>query len=222
MPNKGFEFLSWEENLKNKSTQIINVSRPASILESVKDFFYIKSEEPEAKLNITKFGSFIANFKELPPPLPKEYWATLFGVIVTAFISSWLTPTIIGWRKSKKHQDKLNDYQNELKDLYKDSKLDKKNISKLDNLREKVVSGYTKGDLTKEQYDVLLKNISVKYNEIFQNEIDLLKNRIDKEDKIKLINELDTKLDNAYLQEKMSKEHYTLLKEKISEMANKK
>jgi hypothetical protein len=44
-----------------------------SALNAIADFFNIKSDEPEAKLNITKFGSFTANFKELPPPLPTEY-----------------------------------------------------------------------------------------------------------------------------------------------------
>ena len=128
-PNKGFEFLSWEENLKNDATQLLNSSRRATIFEDIVDSFHNmvnylgidnflgvqKSVEPEAILKITKFGTFTANFRELPTPLPPEYWATLFGVVVTAFISSWLTPTLIGWRKAKKHQNKLNNYQNELK-----------------------------------------------------------------------------------------------------------
>lgn len=104
-PNKGFEFLSWEENLKNNSTQVLKVSPSASILDSIADFFYIKLDEAEAKLNITKFGSFTANFKELPPPLPTEYWTTLFTVVVTALVGSWLTPTIIGWRKEKNREE---------------------------------------------------------------------------------------------------------------------
>ena len=217
-PNKGFEFLSWEENLQNNSTQIINFSQPASALDSIKDFFNIKSEEPEAKLKITNFGSFTANFKELPAPLPPEYWATLFGVIVTAFISSWLTPTIIGWRKAKRHQNRLNDYQNELKDLYKDNKLDKHDIDKLDRLRDKIIFSYTKGDINKEQYDVLIKHLSIQYNEIFKNEIDSLKIKKDIGKKVKLKNELYSDLDDSYLNEKIDKEHYDLLKEKLSEL----
>ena len=34
-------------------------------------------------------GSFTANFKALPPPIPPEYVATLFTVVATAFIGSW-------------------------------------------------------------------------------------------------------------------------------------
>jgi uncharacterized membrane protein (DUF106 family) len=117
----------------------------------IDNFFGISnSVKTETKLPITKFGTFTANFKELPAPLPPEYWATLFGVVVTAFIISWLTPTIIGWKKTKKHQDKLNNYQNEIKHLYKDNKLDKKDIGNLDVLRDKVISAYTRGDLTKD------------------------------------------------------------------------
>lgn len=80
-PNKGFEFVSWEENLKDDSSQVITVSQPASTLESIKDFFNIKSDEPEANLNLTKFGTFTANFKELPAPFPSEYWIPLYGLI---------------------------------------------------------------------------------------------------------------------------------------------
>jgi hypothetical protein len=47
--------------LKNDSTQIINVSKSASTLESLKEFFNIKFEKPEAKLKATKFGTFNEN-----------------------------------------------------------------------------------------------------------------------------------------------------------------
>jgi YVTN family beta-propeller protein len=196
----------------------VNFIGAQSILASIAKFFNIQIGEPEAILKITKFGTFTANFKELPPPLPPEYWATLFGVVVTAFIGSWLTPTIIRWRTAKKHQVRLNDYQTELKDLRKDNKLDKNDMDNLDRLRDKVISGYTRGDITKDQYDVLLKNLSIKYNEIFKNEINSLKATVNNEDTIKLMNELDTKLDDVYLEEKIDKEHYTLLKDKIIEL----
>ena len=72
--------------MKNDSTQIINVSKSASTLESLKEFFNIKFEKPEAKLKVTKFGTFTTNFKELPPPLLPEYVVTLFGGVVTTLI----------------------------------------------------------------------------------------------------------------------------------------
>ena len=101
-PNQGFEFWSsWEEYLDGNSTQLLQVSPPPSFLNSILDVFRLKPDKPEATLNITSFGSFTANFKELPPPIPGEYIATLFAVVISAFIGSWLTPTVIEWRKSK-------------------------------------------------------------------------------------------------------------------------
>ena len=141
-------------------------------------------------------------------------------LFVTALIGSWLTPTIIEGRRAKKHQNKLNDYQNELKDLYDDDKLDKEYISKLDRLRENIISGYGKGDLTKDQYDVLLNNVSTGYNEIFQNRIKLLKNTNNNDEKIKLLDEIQSDLNDAYLKKKIDKDHYDLLKEMISELEN--
>ena len=55
----------------------------------------MKSDKPEATLNITKFGSFTANFKALPPSIPSEYIATLFTVVVTAFVGTWLIPLVV-------------------------------------------------------------------------------------------------------------------------------
>jgi YVTN family beta-propeller protein len=243
-PNSDFEFVSWEENLNDNSTQLIQiaVSHSSTIytaivysldsianfigakssLDSIKKFFNIQTDEPERILKITKYGSFTANFRELPPPLPPEYWATLFGVVVTAIIGSWLTPTIVGWRTSKKHQVRLNDYQNKLKELYKDNKLDKNDLSKLDRLRENILSGYTRGDITKDQYDVLIKNLSIQYNEIFHNEINNLKNTTNNEKKIELLNDIQSDLNKVYLEAKIDKEHYDLLKEMISKLNNNK
>ena len=67
-------------------------------------------DKPEATLNITNFGSFTANFKELPPPIPAEYMATLFAVIISAFIGSWLTLTLIEWRKTRNRGKKVEYY----------------------------------------------------------------------------------------------------------------
>jgi YVTN family beta-propeller protein len=147
-PIRGFEFLSWEENLKNNSTQLINYSLPSStIFEQIADslhntinYFGInnflgiqKSVEPEAILNINKFGTFTANFRELTPdPLPPEYWSSLFTVVVTALVGSWLTPTIIEGRKAKKQHKKLDEIQDYIKKLYIDKELDKKDIEGLD------------------------------------------------------------------------------------------
>ena len=89
-PNKGFEFVSWEQNLGNNSTLIASQSSPSvTIFDHFKDFAYsvasffgFESTKKEAILKVNGFSEYTANFREISPPLPAEYWATLFGVIV--------------------------------------------------------------------------------------------------------------------------------------------
>ncbi len=170
-PNKGFEFLSWEENLNNNSTQIINVSRPASTLESIKDFFNIKSEEPEAKLKITKFGSFTANFKELPPPIPTEFWLQSY-VLVGTVIAGLSIPSIVGWIKSKMDARKLNSYHKKIASLYRDDgKLNENDIKRLNLLRNSILNAYSEGKLNEKHYESLKNETSILYTKIYRNRI---------------------------------------------------
>ena len=82
----------------------------------------LSSGEPSpATLNVTKFGNFTANFERLPPAIPPEYLATLFTVVVTAFVGSWLTPSFIEWRKAKKQGDKFDQYYGKIQCLHKDT-----------------------------------------------------------------------------------------------------
>jgi YVTN family beta-propeller protein len=214
-PNPGFEFVSWEQNLDGNSSQLIKVASSPSFLDTVLDFFHIKPDKPEATLNITKFGSFTANFRTLPPPIPGEYLATLFTVIVTAFVGSWLTPTVIQWRKARKQGKKLDHYHSEIKLLRIDGKLDTNDIEKLDSLRNNITDEYTRGKINKEQFDKLEKDITIRYNEIFTTEI----NSIDVMtgvDKVKHLDEIMKGIEDANDKGKINKEQYTDLKKKVS------
>jgi YVTN family beta-propeller protein len=214
-PNQGFEFVSWQENLNGNSTQLIKFSTPSSILDSISDFLHMKPDKPEATLDITKFGSFTANIKALPPPIPTEYLATLFTIVATAFIGSWLTPTVIGWRKAKKQGSKLDHYHNEVKNLYNDGRLDTNDIKELNNLRENITDEYTRGKINNEYYTNLKKEISILYEEIFKKRIDSLYN-LPENDKVKLLDEIKDDISDAYSKEKISELHYNLLKERLS------
>ena len=122
-PNEGFEFVSWEENIRGIATRLISISRPASQLDSFSEFLHIKSpDKPEAKLPITKFGTFTANFKELPPAVPSEYWIPLYGIIVSTIVG-WSIPSIIGRARSRRDVGKLEYYHNQITSLYRDGKL---------------------------------------------------------------------------------------------------
>jgi YVTN family beta-propeller protein len=183
-PNQGFDFVSWQENLGGNSSQVIKFASPSPFFEPILDFLHLAPDKPESTLNITKFGSFTANFKALPPPIPPEYVATLFTVVVTALVGSWLTPTVIGWRKARKEWSKLDHYHNEVKKLYNEGKLDMNDIQGLNNLRDNIKDEYTRGKINKEQYDKLVDEISKSYDEIFTKEIDSL-SKLSENDKVK-------------------------------------
>ena len=146
--NPGFEFVSWEENLEGNATQLIRSSRSEfpwdSFVLAVTDLFGDKPDKPEAKLNITKFGTFTANFKEAPAPLPPEFWAQMYAVIATV-ITAVFIPSIVGWIRSKRDVKKLNYYHKEIASLYDDGKLDENDMEKLDRLRGRVTDAYSEG-----------------------------------------------------------------------------
>ena len=209
-PNQGFDFVSWQENLGGNSSQVIKFASPSPFFEPILDFLHLTPDKPEATLNVTKFGSFTANFKALPPPIPPEYVATLFTVVVTALVGSWLTPTVIGWRKARKEGSKLDHYHNEVKKLYNEGKLDMNDIQGLNNLRDNIKDQYIRGKINKEQYDKLVDEISISYDEIFTKEIDSL-SKLSENDKVK---QLSTTIRNIeYMHASLKKETSILYQE---------
>ncbi len=213
-PSEGFGFVSWQDNLIGNSSQMLQVSPSPSILESILDLLRLKPDKPEATLNITKFGSFTANFKELPPPIPGEYVATLFAVVISAFIGSWLTPSVIEWRKSKNQGKKLEYYHNGIKDLRKDGIMDQSDIGQLDQLRNNVTDDYTRGKINKDQFEKLEEEISIKYREVFKNEIDFLDN-ISESSRENAMTKIKSSMEDAYATAKINELQYNLLKEKL-------
>jgi hypothetical protein len=145
---------------------LIKFSPAPSIWDPILDFLHMKPDKPEATLNITKFGSFTANFKALPAPIPPEYIATLFTVIATAFVGSRLTPTIIGWRKAKKEWRRVQTHNLGIKSLYDDGKVDEKDIPILDKLKDDIMDDYANGNISEQHYNNLNNKVSVLYEEI--------------------------------------------------------
>ena len=218
--NQGFHFLSWEENLKDKSTQVISISRPVSILESIKNFFNIESEEPEAKLKITKFGSFTANFKELPPPVPPEFWLQSY-ILVGTVIAGLSIPSIVGWIKSKMDARKLKYYHKKIASLYEDDgKLDENDIEPLNRLRSSILNAYSDGNLIEKHYESLKNETTLLYEKIFRNRInDSLNNDnypVNKKSVEKQLAEVRSEIENAYSEGKLNEKHYINLVNNIS------
>jgi YVTN family beta-propeller protein len=221
-PNTGFEFQSWAENLENNSSQLINGSRPSLPWDSFLELLRLKSsDEPEANIKITKFGTFTAKFKELPPPIPPEFWIQSY-VLVGTVIAGLSIPSIVGWIKSKMDARKLNYYHKKIVSLYgDDGKLDENDIESLNRLRSSILDAYSKGKLNEKHYTYLVNNISMLYQEVFKKEIDSLNSLTNNEDKIKLLNKVHSDIEDAYSKEKVTEKHYNLLKEKMSEFENK-
>jgi YVTN family beta-propeller protein len=205
-PNEGFEFVSWQENLGRNSTQPLSVS-PTSFFDSILDVLHLRPDKPESKLNITKFGSFTANFKALPPPIPSEYIATLFTVVATAFVGSWLTPTLMGWKKAKKEGQRVQTHHLGIKSLYDDGKVDEKDIPRLDKLKDDIMDDYAKGKISEQHYNNLNNTISVLYEEIYKKKIDLLNG--------KDLDKIKDEINDSYAKGKISEQH-NLLNEKIN------
>ena len=218
IPNKGFEFLSWEENLSKNSTQLINASKPATPLESILDFFNLRPEEPEATLKVSAFGSFTANFRELPPPLPPAYWATLFGFVLTTGLGAWLIPSLLRWTRSKAEIKKSNYYHQTIKSLYADRKLDEKNIKDLDDLERDITDIYLKGKINEIHYSNLKKEISIMYDKIFRKNIDSLKDSSDKTNLKEQLNKLKNYIEITQSEQKITEPQFNLLNKKISEI----
>lgn len=97
--------------------------------------------------------------------------------------------------------------------MYEDGKLDKNDIYDLDKLRDNITDEYTRGKINKEQFDKLVNDISISYQEIFKKEIDLL--GVDLSEKDKGLNEIKENIEDAYAKGKITEQHYNLLNKKI-------
>lgn len=126
-PNDGFEFVSWQQNLKVNSTQLIE-SNSSYWWTPITKLFGANSSstKPQPNLNVTQFGTFTANFKEIHPPIPPEYWLPIYGIVVSTIVG-WSIPSIIAWTKSKEDARKFNHYHNQINSL-DDNKLDEKHL----------------------------------------------------------------------------------------------
>ena len=180
----------------------------------------MKPDKAEATLAITKFGSFTAIFTKLPPPIPSEYLVTLFAVVISAFIGSWLTPTVIDWRKTRNQGKKLEYYHNDIKNLHRDDILDKNDIESLDSIRDNITDDYTRGKITKDQFEKLAEEISIKYRGIFDNELGQLAN-FSENDIQNNLGKIKKIIDNSYAAGKINEKQYNLLKEKLLEYKRK-
>lgn len=204
-PNKDFQFSSWIENLGGNSTVTLNTT---AFSDSPLDYLqrFLGANDTSATLQVNRFGSFTANFKHLPPPVPPEYWTSLFTVVATALVGSLLIPAGIAWFKSKSQTTRLNSYHRDI-DLY-----GKDNIDWLNNSYNNLINTYSEGKINNEQYTNLKTEISVLYEEIYKKRIESLK---DNGNEVVLTG-IGNDINDAHSKGKLSEKHFANLKTKIS------
>ena len=237
-PNKGFEFASWVELLDGNSTRTISTTATSSSpWTAILDFLNIRlndpaaaspftsflhvinvtSDDPASTLTINRFGNFTAYFRALPPPIPAEYLATLFGVSATAVIGAWLIPTGIGWFRSRKQSNTLNSYHREIASIYADRRLDEKSAVQPNTLNDNLFNAYTEGKIDNDQYMNLKNKIMVLNYEEYRRKIGSINESLDIDlNQETNMNKIYADISDAYSTGMISKEHYTSLKNEIS------
>ena len=215
--NKGFQFNSWVEHLGKNSTRTISTSTSTySLFDSLLTAFGYNPVDKASLLYITKYGNFTANFKEVPPPIPSEYWIPLYGIIVSTVVG-WSIPSIITWHKSRKQVSRLNSYHKKMSSIYDDGKLDERDAQRMNTLNNEILNAYSEGNINNEQYTNLKSENSALFEEIFRKRIDSLKESFD-EDKSRSLDRIKDDIRDAYSKGKISELHFKLLNERIAGM----
>ena len=173
------------------------------------------SNDPAASLTVNRFGNFTAYFKALPPPVPAQYWASLFTVVITALVGSLLIPAVVGWIKTKRQTSRLNSFHKQMARVYGDSKVDANDTNQLNILNRNISDSYAEGKISNEQFTHLKNEVSTAYQEIFKKRIESITGP-----NTDALNKIKRDIKDAYSTGKIVELHYNLLNEKISDLFN--
>jgi len=217
--NSGFHFSSWIEDLGNNASRTINSSSTSSnnILEFFFDRLGLNSTDNNSILTLTQSGHYIANFVKIPSPIPTEYLVGLYSIIVTTIIG-WSIPSIISSIKSRREISMFNCYHKLINNIYKDNKLDNRDLLQLNTIKGYISDAYAKGKISTEHYSNLKDEISILFQELFKEKINSLKSILNIEDKEKQVGKVKDEITDAYSKGKLTELHYNLLKERIESL----
>ena len=219
--NSGYEFVGWNENIDSNTTRPLKQCIEESynfydpVIEPIQKTLNIYNDTADTSFCLTQYGTFTANFRELPAPLPTEYWIPLYGLIVSTIIGASI-PSIIGWTKTRGDIKKLNLHHEKIKSLYEEGSRDDHDFESLNKLKDEISDSFSKGKISQFHYSNLKDEISILYQEIFMKKIDSMDDNkeIDLSLKLKLVREIK----DAFSKGKLTELHYNLLINKISEM----
>jgi YVTN family beta-propeller protein len=211
--NKDFEFSGWIENLGRNSTVLLNQSY--SPWDSLLSTLGIKPKDTSATFDVDRFGTFTANFKAVPPPVPPEYWIPLYGIIVSTIVG-WSIPSIIGWIKSKRQISRANQYHKRIHSLYTDNNKLYENDKTLDALKTDIKNAYAEGKISEQSYNNLRDETSILYERAYKNKIDSLNGKVNGENNRIELDEIKNDITDAYAEGKITEQHYNNLKDETS------
>jgi hypothetical protein len=210
-PSTGFEFSSWTQNLPRNTNITINASTPSDWLgyplTSLREAF---ADDPAATLTVDRFSNFTAYFKTLPPTVSPELTTSLITTIVAALAGSLLIPIALSWIKSKKQTSRLNSFHLDMVSINKDG-LDETDFKNLNELDQRISNSYAAGKISNEQYTHLKNEVSIAHQEIFKKRIESIT-----EQNIEDLGKINNDITDAYSNGRLSNEHYTNLKNEIS------
>jgi YVTN family beta-propeller protein len=175
-PTKGFEFSSWDENRHNSTIPLNQSSISDSPWTSFLSILGIKQNDTSATFDVNRYGTFTANFKQVPPSVPPEYWIPLYGIIVSTIVG-WSIPSILGWIKSKTLIRRTTQYHKRIHSLYTDNGKLNENDKTLDILKTDIKNAYAEGKISEQHFNNLKDETSILYERAYRNKIDSLKGK---------------------------------------------
>jgi DNA-binding beta-propeller fold protein YncE len=218
--NSGFEFVNWNENIDSNTTRPLKPCVEDSknpfdpLMTPIQKTWQIYNDTAETSFCINQYGTFTANFRELPAPLPIEYWIPIYGLIISTIIGASI-PSIILWARTKRDIKKSIIHLKKLKTIYEEGRRDEVDLESLNKLKDEISDSFSKGKISQFHYSNLKEEISILYHEIFMKKIDSLDD--DKganlSSKLKLIREIK----DAFSKGKITELHYNMLMNKVSE-----
>jgi YVTN family beta-propeller protein len=165
IPNKGYSFLALSKVQDDNSTQlIVNAPSFSTLYDYVwsasiflLNFLGIGPSGLGTDLNINQFGTYVASFRESAPPLPPEFWGTIFSFVLSTILAVWLIPPLTRRFKSRKEAKKYNQHCERIISFNESGALDLKEIV---YLKTDIKNDYLKDSINQKQYASLMEEIS--------------------------------------------------------------
>ncbi|MDR4492404.1 MAG: hypothetical protein R2685_16165 [Candidatus Nitrosocosmicus sp.] len=154
--NKGYQFVSWVQNLGENATKSI-VSSPISNspFDFILNILDNNSTDEGSKFAVNASGIYTANFQALSPPISQDSMIALYTLTAGIF-STWFIPNFARWLNSIKQRRNMMKYFDKLTKLENHIAIDENP----EQLRKKIIESFAKGRISESQYKILIEKNS--------------------------------------------------------------